>query len=331
MTESVPLGATIEVDYYYERVAAALADLPPEARDELLEDLQAHFVEVLAEQGGPLVDRLGPPAMYAAELRAAAGLEAGAVRAADRAPIVVYYERFVAALPELDRRAGRIIGYPKATEFLRLLRPAWWIARAVAIVVLIFATDIVPADRFDDPIGWLFLAVATVVSIRIGATGAPRVPRWIGFAGTAVAVVGVLFVIANAPSLLRQYTSDAYYASSGGGPFDGVTNVFPVDEQGRSLQHITLYDQNGNAIQVGDYWRCTSGEGAVASYPLCLGIARPTPTVTAEPTDAPAPTATPSPGASASPSPGATVSPGGSPGGGPSLSPSANPSVSPSR
>lgn len=318
---------TIEIDYYYERVAAALADLPLETRDELLEDLREHFAEVLAEQGGPLVDRLGPPATYAAELRAAAGLDAGPAKPAGRAPVVVYYERFVAALPELDRRAGRIIGYPRATDFLRLLRPAWWIARAVAIVVLIFAADIVPADRFDDPIGWLFLAVAIVVSIRIGATGLPRVPRWVGFAGTAAAVVGVLFVIANAPGLLRPYTSQPYYPT-GGGPFDGVTNVFPVDEQGRSLQHITLYDQNGNPIQIGDYWRCTSGDGGVPSYPLCLGIARstPSPTVTAEPTDVPAPTGTPSPGASASPSVSGSAGASAAPSGGPSPNPSASPS-----
>ncbi len=318
MTEPVARGpiagstdGTIEIDYYYERVATALADLPPEARDELLEDLREHFAEVLAEQGGPLVERLGPPATYAAELRAAAGLDTGPAKdGADRAPLVVYYERFVAALPDLDRRAGRVIGYPRATDFLRLLRPAWWIARAVAIVVLIFATDILPTDRFDDPLGWLLIAVATVVSIRIGATGAPRMPRWLRYAGTAVAVIGVLVVLANAPSLLRQYTSEAYY-TSGGGPFDGITNVFPVDEQGRQLQHITLYDQNGNAIQVGDYWRCTNGEGQVASYPLCLGTPR-NPVPTPEPTEtpaasSPAPTVTASPSAPASPSASVTV------------------------
>ncbi|GAA1507747.1 hypothetical protein GCM10009827_022400 [Dactylosporangium maewongense] len=315
MTEA----ATIEIDYYYERVAAALADLPAETRDELLEDLPAHFAEVLEEQGGPLVDRLGPPATYAAELRAAAGLDAAAGAEARRAPVVVYYERFVAALPELDRRAGRVIGYPRVTEFLRLLRPAWWIARAVGIVVLIFAMDVVPADRFDDPIGWLLLAVAIVVSIRVGATGVPRAPRWIRFAGTAVAVVGVLFVIANAPSLLRGYGSSQDYYPTSGGRFDSVTNVFPVDEQGRSLQHITLYDQNGQPIQVGDYWRCTTGdESKPVSYPLCLGTPRP------------GESETPSPSVSPSASPSAVPSESPAAPGSPSASPSASASLSPS-
>ncbi|MEV4509386.1 hypothetical protein AB0K00_10555 [Dactylosporangium sp. NPDC049525] len=316
MTEA----AAIEIDYYYERVAAALADLPPEARDELLEDLPAHFAEVIAEQGGPLVDRLGPPATYAAELRAAAGLDAGSDKRDGRAPVVVYYQRFVAALPELDQRAGRVIGYPRATDFLRLLRPAWWIARAVGVVVLIFAADILPTDRFDDPIGWLFVAVAIVISIRIGVTGVPQVPRWVGFAGTAVAVVGILFVIANAPNMLRGSDPQGYYPASGG-PFDGVTNVFPVDEHGRQLDHVTLYDQNGNPIQVGDYWRCMTGPGEKpASYPLCLRTGGPGETV--EPTD----TASPP-----SPSPSVSPSPSGSPSASVSPSPSTSVSPSPSR
>lgn len=308
-------GTAIEIDYYYERVAAALADLPAEARDELLEDLPAHFAEVIAEQGGPLVDRLGPPATYAAELRAAAGLDTGPGPAADRAPIVAAYERFVAALPGLDQRAGRLIGYPRASQFLRLLRPAWWIARAVAVVVLVFAVDIVPADRFDDPIGWLLLGVAIIVSIRVGATGVPRVPRWVGFAGTAVAIVGLLFLVVNAPGILRGTDLPQGYYPTGGGPFDGVTNVFPVDEHGRQLDHVTLYDQNGDPIQVGDYWRCTGGEGdRPASYPLCLRTGRPG----QEPTDGMSPSVSPSGSPSVSPS----VSPSASASGAPSASPS---------
>lgn len=299
---------TIEIDYYYERVATALADLPQDTRDELLEDLPAHFAEVLTEQGGPLVDRLGPPTSYAAELRAAAGLDAGpAAPAVEPAPLVIYYQRFKARLPELDERAGRVIGYPRASEFVRLLRPAWWIARAVGLVVLIFALDILPADRLDDPIGWLLLAVAVVVSIRLGVTGVPRLPRWARLAGTAVAVVGVLFVVWNMPGLLRGYTPPDYYATNAsGGQMDSVTNIVPVDEQGRQLQHITLFDQNGNPIRVGDYWRCTDEEHTVPFYPLCLDWSRPTPepaaTAPAEPPVTPSPSPSPSASPSASPS-----------------------------
>ena len=70
-----------EITDYVARVRAALADLPPGQRDELTEDLADHLTEVAAEAEGTLVERLGEPETYAAELRAAAGAAAGAAGA----------------------------------------------------------------------------------------------------------------------------------------------------------------------------------------------------------------------------------------------------------
>ncbi|MET7400848.1 hypothetical protein ABZS66_45950 [Dactylosporangium sp. NPDC005572] len=318
MTESAAPG-NLEIDYYLERVSAALADLPAEVRDDLLEDLPAHFAEVLAEQGGSLVDRLGPPAAYAAELRAAAGLEPVTGAAArggplDRlAPLVTRVGRWLSVA---DRRVGQLIGYPRAWDFLVLLRPAWWIARAVCVVVLIFAADIIPTDRLDDPIGWLVLAVAIVISVRMGAIGRPRIPRWLGWVGTAMAVVGALVVLADWSGVSRGYSGPDYYDR-----WSYVTDVFPVDSSGRPLRDVSLYDQDGNPIQLGDYWRCANGpEGQPPSYPLCRGPQFPS----LSPTDAPPASGSPAPSASASPS--ASVQPSGSvpPSGSPQ--PSASPS-----
>ncbi|WP_238012644.1 hypothetical protein KZZ52_55710 [Dactylosporangium sp. AC04546] len=315
MTESAA-PSNLETDYYLERVSAALADLPAEVRDDLLEDLPAHFAEVLAEQGGSLVDRLGPPAAYAAELRAAAGLEPVAAAAKGGplnrlAPLVARTGRWLSVV---DRRVGQLIGYPRAWDFLVLLRPAWWIARAVCVVVLIFAADIIPTDRLDDPIGWLFLAVAIVISVRMGATGRPRTPRWLGWAGTAVAVIGALVVLADWSGVSRVSSGTGYYDR-----WSYVTDVFPVDSSGRPLRDVSLYDQDGNPIQLGDYWRCAGGpESQPPSYPLCHGPQFPS----LSPTDVPTTSGSPAPSASAS----ASVQPSGS------VSPSASvqPSVSPS-
>ncbi|GAA2612315.1 hypothetical protein GCM10010399_48970 [Dactylosporangium fulvum] len=312
MTESAA-PSSLEIDYYLERVAAALADLPPEVRDDLLEDLPAHFAEVLEEQGGTLVDRLGPPAAYAAELRAAAGLETSATTRPSlpgRLDGIVRQVRTGAGVA--DRKVGQLIGYPRAADFLRLLRPAWWVARAVFIVVLIFAADIIPADRFDDPLGWLVLAVAVVVSVRIGATGRPRAPKWLGFAVTAVAVVGALFVVSNSDGILYRFTDTFRYQSNE--PYDRwshVTDVFPVDENGRPLQNVTLYDQDGNPIMLGEYWRCQNDRydgidpRPAPSYPLCKGprLATPAPTATESPSTSPSASASTSPSASASSTP----------------------------
>jgi hypothetical protein len=322
MTESVA-ASNLEIDFYLERVSAALADLPQEVRDDLLEDLPAHFAEILEEQGGPLVERLGPPAAYAAELRTAAGLEEHpAAPSAERDRIAAAIARARRGVEIVDLRVGRLIGYPRAADFLRLLRPAWWVARAVFIVILIFAADIIPTDRFDDPLGWLVLAVAVVLSVRIGAVGRPRMPRWVGWVVTAVAVAGIFAVVTNSDGLLYRF--DGNYQSSGSyDRWSGVTDVYPVDEHGNALQNVTLYDQNGNPIQLGEWLRCFGNDPDVTfnvapapSYPLCKGprLATPMPSPTTEPTATPSPalstspTATPSTSASATPSISATPS-----------------------
>ncbi len=66
--------ASTEVGDYLAAVSRELADLPAAERDDLLEDLDSHLHEVIAEGEGSLEQRLGPPEQYAAELRASAGL-----------------------------------------------------------------------------------------------------------------------------------------------------------------------------------------------------------------------------------------------------------------
>ncbi|MER7275421.1 hypothetical protein ABT369_13265 [Dactylosporangium sp. NPDC000244] len=316
-----PSGSSLEIDYYLERVGEALADLPLEVREDLMEDLPAHFVEVLEEQGGSLVERLGPPAAYAAELRAAAGIEAGAGAASTAR---VDLERLRGRLRIADERGGRLIGYERATDFLRLLRPAWWVARGVAIVVLIFAMDILPSDRIDDPLGWVLIVAAVIASVRLGAVGRPRMHRFVGYGITALGIIGVLVMAVNLDQLGN---SQSYLPQASSNPYQGIVDVYPVDQDGRPLQNVTLYDQNGNPISMGDAWRCYAGQGpeprATPAYPLCpLGrtapsegtAPQPTTTTTPTPTPTPTPTSPPTP----TPTPSASVNP--SPSGSPSAS-----------
>ncbi|MFD0594526.1 hypothetical protein ACFQZ4_20580 [Catellatospora coxensis] len=72
------MSEQVEIAQYAAQVGAALADLPEQARNDLLEDLPAHLAEVAAEieaegGGATLTERLGPPSAYAAELRATLG------------------------------------------------------------------------------------------------------------------------------------------------------------------------------------------------------------------------------------------------------------------
>src|SRR5258708_17853270 len=62
-----------DVVRYADAVRAAVAGLEPGERAQLVGDLEAHLREVAAESDAPLVERLGPPEVYAAELRTAYG------------------------------------------------------------------------------------------------------------------------------------------------------------------------------------------------------------------------------------------------------------------
>jgi hypothetical protein len=64
---------TDEIATYAADVRAALADVPAVEREELLDDLEDHLLEVAAESDAPLHERLGIPRDYAAELRTAYG------------------------------------------------------------------------------------------------------------------------------------------------------------------------------------------------------------------------------------------------------------------
>ncbi|MFG2038292.1 HAAS signaling domain-containing protein [Dactylosporangium sp. NPDC048998] len=299
---TAPSSSSLEIDYYLERVGAALADLPPDVRDDLMEDLPAHFAEVLEEQGGSLVERLGPPAAYAAELRAAAGLDAATRPKRGRLDLELVLEPVTARARVLDERTGRLIGYERATDFLRLLRPAWWIVRGVSLVALIFALDILPTDRFDHPIGWILVAVAVVFSVRVGATGRPRMPRWAGYAVTGLAAIGALVVLVNASRFdVYHYPPEpATY-----NPYSYVTDVYPVDQSGTPLEGVTLFDQNGNPIVLGDQWRCANNSQPLPeqpTYPMCVRPLRAEPTATPSASPTASPTASPAASPSASPS-----------------------------
>ncbi|ONI81398.1 hypothetical protein ALI144C_18830 [Actinosynnema sp. ALI-1.44] len=66
------------VRVYLARVRTSLADLPPTEVEEILDDVRPHLAEIEAEMGpgarvDALIERLGTPESYAAELRASGG------------------------------------------------------------------------------------------------------------------------------------------------------------------------------------------------------------------------------------------------------------------
>src|SRR5688500_18231456 len=107
----------LQVKTYTAAVAARLADLPADERDDLMADLEQHLHEVLAEGEGTLTERLGTPETYAAELRASAGLP----------------ERSGDARRRIFSNIKERPLVKETVAFLPELRPGWWVLRAVIV------------------------------------------------------------------------------------------------------------------------------------------------------------------------------------------------------
>jgi hypothetical protein len=251
-----------EVARYAAAVRAAFADLPAPDRETLLEDIEDHLVEVAAESGGPLEERLGPPETYAAELRAWAGLPApGAARR--RRP---WASRLGRRLERLWRAALAHPAGGAVVEFLPELRPAWWVLRGYLAVQLasvglslLFAHDLtllVPTILGSQVLGLLAAGAAVVGSVALGRRGTAtrRGRRLTVAANLALGLFAlVLFGGIGAARLTDEPTYDGYTVSESypgslpGLRSDGreISNIYPYDAKGRPLKGVHLYDQDG--------------------------------------------------------------------------------------
>lgn len=295
-----------EITEYVERVRAALADLPEATRAELLEDLPEHLAEIRAEDTLTLSDRLGTPEAYAAELRATTDAFVGGYPEPPKrrfAPLLDARADVERVLGRVDVKIGPLIGYVKASEFLILLRPAWWVLRGyLAAMAIAFFLDaggqpigLLPRIGNSTVVALLLLAGLVIASILLGQRGL-RLVKWQRHAlhgGTAVLILFAIGGFLNADSSVRDLDyQDAGY-SGGGNPYEYVQDVFVYDDQGRLVPGARLFDQDGSPIQLGDAYCSDQATGEVLhtrsmGYPFC-------------PENAPfaSPTTTPTPDASA--------------------------------
>ena len=256
-----------DVAQYAQQVRAELRDLPQSSFEDLVEDLDDHLAEVMGAGGEPLAV-LGPPAAYAAELRAAAGLPrrsapSGSVR-----------------WDHLHARARQARSHHAVQDllaFLPELRPAWWVLRAVLSVL---ALDYVFLGSAAGGAGLVLVlplvAAAVVLSVRAGQRSRrepSRDRRQQLLAAGANGLLGVAALVALAAVLERGsepgYAVDpgpygAYGAYGATGPGlthpDGspITNLFPYAADGRALTGVLLVDQDGRAV---DELATTTREG----------------------------------------------------------------------
>lgn len=247
-----------EIADYAARVRAALADLPPAHRDELTEDLPEHLAEVAAEADGSLVDRLGEPEAYAAELRVAAGVGATSGGGRRNRRLGVAVDRLRARAHRWDVQLGPPLGYASASEFLRLLRPAWWVLRgylAAMLVTVVTTGDtfgVLPELNGSLLAGLVLLAGSVLASIWLGhhTPGLTRPKRRVLHVGTAVLVIFGLVGLADMNDRVGSGDLD-YEQISIDGRYDHIRDVFVYDRQGQLVENARLFDQNGDPIRLG--------------------------------------------------------------------------------
>ncbi|MBP1780980.1 MULTISPECIES: HAAS signaling domain-containing protein [Micromonospora] len=311
-----------EITDYVDRVRAALADLPPEVRDELTEELPEHLAEVAAEGEGTLVDRLGAPEAYAAELRAVAGAQPSR-RPARFHRLAEARREAATQLRLLDRQLGPVLGHETVSDFLRPLRPAWWLVRGwLAALIVAWMVDgrsgLVPRLDGNSSTGLLLLIGAIVASMWWGrrSAGITGWRRQLHQIATAALLLFSFAVLAQVDERADTDSYGSYEQTSVDHRYDRIEDVFVYDQQGRLIRDARLFDQNGVPIRLG--WpSCMADAGAVPemrnTYPYCPELAPfgpPASPSIAPPALAPTGSATPTgnatPTTSASPEPTST-------------------------
>ena len=164
-----PAGLAECVAAYVREVRAELADLPAEDVDDLTGGMEADLSELATESGGDLIGRLGTPGLYAAELRAAAGLPDRAVGSGRRQHRPLR-EQVALDRASLTRLVGRHPWLRLATDFMVTLRPAWWLLRGYLAAWALWSM-LSGNTRGVRPHSFLHLVMAIaaiVVSVQLG-------------------------------------------------------------------------------------------------------------------------------------------------------------------
>jgi len=238
-----------DVEIYLARVRAALADVPPEERDELLAEVESSLYETASETDGPVSARLGPAEEFAAELRAAAGLH-GESSTSLRDTL-----RGLVANPRV-RAAGAV---------LKELAPIWWVARgyiAVAAIALAFDTRWSWSYRAVPIVGGTMggltlIALAIVASIALGLWARHRgaLGRPLLALDAVALLVGAFAVVPHLaqPTIVPNVVlAESTPVVAQGLVYNGnpVQNIYPYSRDGKLLLDVQLFTGAGAPIQM---------------------------------------------------------------------------------
>jgi len=210
MTDATTVQPDPLLEAYVLRVGAALGDVEPTERHALLADLRLHLDEVARDDVRRLDDIVGPPEVYAEELRAAAGLApAPPPPAAPPTDTAATATATAAAWPWVRDRLARVLravaaGWRDVARAAREARrdgPAWWLLRAYLAVHVLGALTgsqgavLLPLVLHERIWGLVALFGAAVVSVRVGRDPDLVPRRLVRLVDVVVLVLGVLVVV----------------------------------------------------------------------------------------------------------------------------------------
>lgn len=272
-----------EVSCYVDAVRAALGDLPVAEREAMVDGLAEHLAEVVADGEGLLADRLGPPEEYAAELRGMAVPLVGDFPPPPEERRPRRRHAWKARLHGGNKRLGALLGYDLFTDFLTLLRPAWWVLRGYLATMLIASLlndsgspiGLLPRLSGNILLALLFLAAGVVVSVWFGRSN-PTLSRWprrgLRLASAVLAVVAVagFFDADDSARTGGDYYSNVGYTDR----YSNVEDVFVYDQQGNLVPGARLLDQRGQVIELGNAYCFDNGSYETQNitagvYPYC--------------------------------------------------------------
>jgi hypothetical protein len=252
-TVRIPAGVADGVAAYVREVRVELADLPVEDVDDLTGGMEADLTELAAESGGDLIGRLGSPSLYAAELRAAAGLpERVAGSGRQRGSLGGVAAR---ARASFARLTGQHPWLRSATAYLVTLRPAWWLVRGYLAAWALWS--VLGGTRGFRPHSFLELVLAlaaVVVSVQVGR-GWLR--QWTGLRPLLIAANSALIYVALVAIVMVdgvQNVPSSEYSQPAGVSLDGasVGNIYAYDADGRRITNVRLFAQDGRPLGGGD-------------------------------------------------------------------------------
>ena len=248
--------ADTQVRTYLDAVKAELEDLPEDDRDELLEDLEEHLLEVAAEDDGTLEQRLGPPAVYAEELRASAGLPSRDQTLARR-PGQRFADRLTRS--RMWAAGARIAESERCRSlraFIKECAPGWWVLRGyLGVVALAQITGGAPRDDFPIPFGGAgvpLITGAVLLSVWLGRrTQDHRKSRFLSLAvSIAVAVIATGAASGWDSGAYADYQEQTtnYPGMLSHADDTPIGNICPYSSDGKLLSGVVLVDQDGRAI-----------------------------------------------------------------------------------